>query len=332
VRSLEAQLKERERFGAAIFDEPEAPRDLPVLAEDQTLGAPDGPSGDAWSLAGSYFVLAAFVAAYRMVAFSGFEQSSLMFLGVPAFVGATIALTPAPSSSTARIVRGLTLALAMAAILMQEGTICLLMAAPLFYTVGVLAGLLLDFARSTTRRAPAFAGLLMLVLASAEGTIPELSLPSHEVVEVSRVVQGRPEQVRATLAATPVFDAQLPAYLRMGFPLPEKIEGRGLQTGDTRVVHFAGGEGSPGDLTLQIDEVSDHRVVFESLGDTSHIAHWLDWKRSTVQWQPEGPNTTRVTWTIEFKRLLSPAWYFSPWQRYAMSLAADYLITTAATP
>ena len=39
-----------------------------------------------------------------------------------------------------------------------------------------------------------------------------------------------------------------------------------------------------------------------------------------------------MRWTLRYKRLLDPAWYFGPWERYAVKLTADYLIQTVATP
>jgi hypothetical protein len=41
---------------------------------------------------------------------------------------------------------------------------------------------------------------------------------------------------------------------------------------------------------------------------------------------------TRVTWTLRYRRGLDPAWYFGPWERYAVRLAAAYLIESVATP
>ena len=39
-----------------------------------------------------------------------------------------------------------------------------------------------------------------------------------------------------------------------------------------------------------------------------------------------------MRWTLRYRRLLDPAWYFGPWERYAVRLAAGYLIDTVATP
>jgi hypothetical protein len=68
------------------------------------------------------------------------------------------------------------------------------------------------------------------------------------------------------------------------------------------------------------------------VSDTSKIAHWLDWRQAEVRWTAVRPNRTRVRWTVRYTRRLDPAWYFGPWERYAVRLAAGYLVENVATP
>ena len=51
-----------------------------------------------------------------------------------------------------------------------------------------------------------------------------------------------------------------------------------------------------------------------------------------MTWTALDAETTQVTWRIDSERRLDPAWYFAPWQRYAVGLSAEYLIDTVATP
>jgi len=68
-------------------------------------------------------------------------------------------------------------------------------------------------------------------------------------------------------------------------------------------------------------------------GDTkSHMTNFLDWRESIVAWEPIDAQTTKVMWTLNYRRGLDPAWYFGPMERYAVRLAAGYLIETVATP
>ena len=41
---------------------------------------------------------------------------------------------------------------------------------------------------------------------------------------------------------------------------------------------------------------------------------------------------SRVSWSLRYRRELDPAWYFGPWERYGVGLAAGYLIDNLAAP
>ena len=54
--------------------------------------------------------------------------------------------------------------------------------------------------------------------------------------------------------------------------------GEGLQRGVRRIIHFAGGEGKPGDLIAEVIEAYESSATFRLVSDTSHVAHWLKWQ------------------------------------------------------
>jgi hypothetical protein len=62
------------------------------------------------------------------------------------------------------------------------------------------------------------------------------------------------------------------------------------------------------------------------------MTHFLSWRSARVEWEAIDAQTTRVTWTLQYRRDLDPAWYFGPMEHYATQLAAGYLIDTVATP
>jgi hypothetical protein len=62
------------------------------------------------------------------------------------------------------------------------------------------------------------------------------------------------------------------------------------------------------------------------------MTHFLDWRESIVRWESIDAQTTKVTWTVNYRRGLDPSWYFGPMERYAVHLAAGYLIESVATP
>jgi len=221
--------------------------------------------------------------------------------------------------------------------LLGDGFIRILMASPIFFAVGILIGIIINVARADYKR-PTGTNVTCLVLLGAfagmsfEGTSARLLFPKEEQVVVTKRLEANPAAVEDTLAASPVFDRALPPYLRLKFPRPVEAHGSGLNPGDRRTIHFAGGEGKPGDLEMQVAERSSGHVRFHAISDHSKVAHWMTWEDSDVSWREIAPGQTEVEWRIRFRRELSPAWYFGPWERYAMRLAAGYLIDTAATP
>ena len=288
-----------------------------------------------WTLAAIIVALAAGGVAYRLLVKHRLEQTSALFIGIPSLVALVLALTPRAKSIMGIVMKGMTIALLLSAPLLGEGFICILMAAPIFYLVAFLVAFVIGRIRRNPDLGPGgMLGLTLvpLLVMSFEGTRSSLSFSRTESVTAVRRVAGRPEDVEHELAATPRFDAPLPVFLRLRFPRPVEARGAGLNDGDPRVIHFAGGEGRPGDLTLRVEEHGPGRVVFRAVGDSSKVAHWLDWRASEVEFHEVSPGETEVRWTIRYERLLDPAWYFGPWERYATRLAADYLVGTVATP
>ena len=286
-----------------------------------------------WTLAVVILAVATATALYRLLVQGKLEQTASLFIGIPTLLALLVLFAARPVRLTGTILKAITLGLLMAGMFLGEGVICLLMSAPLFYAIGVLVGSGIEAARRRGRETIASCLLvLVLVPMSFEGVTPGLSFPREERVTVEREVAASPAEVARALAATPHFTGPLPVFLRGGFPRPVAASGVGLSPGSLRTVHFAGGEGRPGDLVLTVAEAAPGRIRFHTLSDRSKVAHWLAWEDAVVEWSPAGPGRTRVRWTQAFRRDLDPAWYFRPWERYAVRLAAGYLIESAAAP
>jgi hypothetical protein len=284
-----------------------------------------------WNLIFLILAMSAGSVMYRLILWGRLEQTAVLFIGIPAVLAVLLAMTPKAKTATGGIMKGLTLALLLSGLLLGEGFICILMASPLFYLVGLLVGVIDD--RSRRKRQTTLSCLLLVLLPmSIEGISPRLSFNREETVQASQVVNASERDVQLALSHSPRTDIPLPVYLRMGFPRLTEARGDGLQAGATRTIHFARGEGHPGDLLLHVSESHPGYVRFEAISDRSKIAHWLQWRSSEVRWISLDGQHTRVSWTLHFERRLDPAWYFRPWERYATHLAAEYLIRANATP
>jgi hypothetical protein len=282
-----------------------------------------------WNLIFIILAVAAGSIMYHIIVMRRLEQTSLLFIGIPTVLALIVACTPKPKSAMGGVLRATTLGLLISGAFLGEGFVCILMASPLFYLVAIIIGA----ARNSRNRTvlPALV-LLGFVPMSFEGTHRKLSFNREETVQASAIINASAAQVEQALSRSPLTDLPLPYYLRAGFPRPVEAHGSGLRLGDLRVIHFAGGEGKPGDLTMKITESAPGHLRLVAVSDKSKVAHWLDWEAADVRWEQVDATHTRVTWSLSFRRLLDPAWYFRPWERYAVRLAAEYLIQANAQP
>jgi hypothetical protein len=269
---------------------------------------------------------------YRVLMHRGLGHSAAMFLGIPAVLAILLALTPKAKTVTGGILKGITLALLIIAPLLGEGYLCILVASPLFYLVGIVIGVFVDRLRRS-RNATLSCLALVLLPMSLEGVIPELSFNRSQTVEVTSIVNAPADAVEHQLALSPDITTRLPEALRIGFPRPLKAWGNGLQIGAIRTIHFAGAEGDPpGNLIMRVTTRQPGFARFEAVRDDSKLTQWIAWNSSEVQWKQLDAAHTRVTWCVQFNRQLDPAWYFTPLERAAVYEATKYLIEANATP
>jgi hypothetical protein len=295
-------------------------------------------------LVGFIAVLAVANIAYRLVYASGFAKTAALYVGVPTLLASGLALLPRSKSATGMILKGSTLAVMIACVVLPEGLLCLLFVLPLIGLIGVIVGGAIDASRRRNRRqGPTLMMVgLPLMLLSFEGVVGS-PFEAHDAAESSVVVEASASEVAAALAATPRFDTDLPTFLTVGFNRPVAATGSGLALGDERSIDFAGGShddhplgvfGLTGEhnfdhhsnMHLTVVESTKRRLVFSIDHDTTMLARWVDLNRAVVTWEPVDATHTRVTWRLEYERLLHPTVYFAPVQRFGMSEAADYLL------
>lgn len=266
-------------------------------------------------------------ALYKILVQHHLEQTAALFIGLPTVLAILLVYFVKPRTAFGMTMFSITLVILISAIFLGEGVVCVLMAAPIAYFVGALIGLGIDRV-NRRRRNPTGTALILLpfVAMSFEGVNTLLSLPRENIVQVDAVVLGDVLSIRHTLAGPLHFGRHLPVFLRLGFPLPTESAGEGLETGTRKAVHFAGGEGHPGDLTAVITGGGEGWTQCDFVSDTSHIAHWLAWETAKVEWSAVNDRQVHIRWTVTYRRSLDPAWYFGPLERYGVRLAIEYLI------
>jgi hypothetical protein len=281
--------------------------------------------------------------AYQAIVEQGLQQTAALFVGLPALLAIIVVLAVSPRSATGVACKAVTVGLLVSLLFLGEGVLCIVMSAPLFYAVAILVGTVADAARRRVRRtghtALSCVAVLLVAPMSLEGVTGATSLDRDEWVTETRVVHASSEAIAHAVTAPPRFERALPPYLRAGFPRPvaSRIDAGGPHP--RWVVRFRGGEmrldgvePRAGDLVLQLEERRPGFARWRALSDDSHMTHFLEWREAVVRWEPAGAGMTEVHWTLRYRRGLDPAWYFAPWERYAVRLAAGYLIEAVATP
>ncbi|MGW1372988.1 hypothetical protein ACWD6P_01750 [Streptomyces sp. NPDC002446] len=275
---------------------------------------------------------------YKVLHAGHLEQTALFYVGLPAFIALTVAIGARPKSAVGTGLAAVTIGLALAGPLLNEGVICLVMAAPLFYLLAVIIGLCADSSARKRRqgqsgRAHAFVTVPLMAVLALEGT-GAYELPRDGTASVTRTVAMSPAQFEHALAAPPRFAAPEPVFLQIPFPRPQKSVGSGLEPGDHREITFnprkslgIGARPTPRSMRLVITAHTPGRVVFDVARDTT-LARWLDLGSAEVTWRPAAEGRTQVTWTLHYRRTYDPGWYFGPIQQYGMEQAAAYLSDT----
>jgi len=280
---------------------------------------------------------------YRSLLGTGLQQSAALFVGIPALLAIVVVFGVSPRSAVGVACKAVTVGLLVSALFLGEGVVCVLMSAPLFYVVAIAIASTTDrLNRRNDGSSPTFFSylvLLAIVPMSMEGVTSVTTLNRDESVAESRIVHAPAAAVERALFEPPRFNRLRPRYLRAGFPSPvsariEQQSGQPLWVIQVRggEMRLDGMEPRTGELTLTLEDARPGRVRWRAVSDTSHTTHFLDWRESIVEWEAIDAQTTRVTWTLTYRRGLDPSWYFGPWERYAVRLSARYLIDAVATP
>jgi hypothetical protein len=303
---------------------------------EKRQGAPGDSAPAGLLLAAIIAAVALAAAGYRLLLGNGLGQTAALFVGIPALLAIATAFSPAKSTMGVAL-KSVTIGLLVSMIFLGEGMLCVLMSAPLFYAIAVLMAWSIGGLKNRDRKGlfPSFLPLLAIVPMSLEGVTAMTTLERSAIVTETRIVNAPAADIAQAIHNTPRFDRSLPAYLSIGFPRPTSVR----QDDKGWVIRFRGGEmrldgmeARAGDLVLERDGEAPGMISWKAVSDDSHMRHFLTWQSSKVEWTSIDAQTTRVTWTLRYHRDLDPAWYFGPMERYAVRLAAGYLIDTVATP
>jgi hypothetical protein len=290
-----------------------------------------------WTLFFIVLALGATGISYVLLKRHHLSDSAALYLGIPLILALTLSRTPKTQSALGAIMKGMTIALLLSAYVFQEGYICILFSAPIFYAVGALVALPIDYYRDRNRnnlRATALAAVVALL--ALEGTTDLTTVPRDNVVSVSKIVAAPASVILEELGKLPRLDGEKPVFLRI-FPYPVSVSGAATKVGDERRAVFVAYKHIwwtrvEGTQVLRVTAIGPEGIKFAVVSDDTYLSHYLAWQASEVALRQIDAGHTQVTWTLRYRRILDPSWYFGPMQRYAVRLTAEELIDRVATP
>lgn len=291
-----------------------------------------------WRQLGFVFVLGTMgVFAHTLRSRELFDSAAL-YVGLPFLLALGMCLLPKAKSRVGATFKGITIAILLAFPVLQEGVICMLMAAPLLYIIGLLTAWSHDRYEKKEKGSTIQLAMVtsVLALASFEGVHEASSFPRENSVQYSRIIDAPIEAVREKLAKTPQIEEARPFYMHI-FPLPIKASGDGLEVGDERRLDYLYKKWiwtneKSGSTVFRVAESRDHYIRFDIPYDKSYLASYLTWRSSEVFLKPVGDDQTKVTWRLAYARKLDPIWYFGPMQHHYVTQTAQTLVDNVADP
>jgi hypothetical protein len=269
---------------------------------------------------------------------SGIPGSALIYVGVPLVIATLLLLTgdkPTGEGTTIGFVRlvkySLIIMLASSAILF-EGFLCVIMFMPIYFGVVFIVYLIMLVYRHSTSKSRLHLHVLplILVIASLEGIHPNLSFERYNEVTSSKVVNLSIDQIKKNLIKPVELDQKRHWFLAL-FPMPYEFDANSLTEGDVHTIKYRYHRWfvtntHEGFTKMMVAEVSDQKIRMQIIEDTSYTSTYINAHGTEINLIPIDARSTEIRLTVKYERLLDPAWYFDPLQRYASGLLGEYLI------
>lgn len=265
----------------------------------------------------------------------GLDGSALLYIGIPTFIALAFANTAASKSVMGSTLKAITFVILISGPLLQEGYICMIMAAPILYIIGALAAWPFDHYRKKKNNAAklnTFVLPALLVLMSMEGVFNETSFNRINTVNHTQIIEASVSEIKSRLALSRPLQKADSLFANV-FPQPDKINANGLAVGDNHWVDISYlkwiyWNEKRGKVRFEVAEHTNNSLRFIPVSDDSYLSAYLTWKDTIITLDAVSDTQTRVTWSINYQRDIDPAWYAQPLQQYAMGIVAQQMVAS----
>ena len=286
------------------------------------------------------FTVGIFSFLIRLILDSNFANSAVLYVAIPFLVSfAIFQFTEKPGGGRLWMrylthLRDATIIMLATSVILFEGFICVLMFMPIYYAFASIGFLSMAYPKRdrSHQRNKLKASIVPLAigLLAIEGLSPSTSFERQNQVTRTVVVNASIDELKTNMAAEIELADRRHWFLSI-FPLPVDVQAGTLNPGDVHKLDFIYKRWfftntDRGELHLRIDEVTENRVSTTVTRNTSYLSKYLKIQGTEVRFTTIGEDQTEVALTIHYERLLDPAWYFGPMQKFAVSQSADYLM------
>lgn len=264
---------------------------------------------------------------FRIFKEGQFYQTAITYVLLPAFITIlVIKFSGTPKSSYGIVFKVITIFLLMAATLLGEGTVCVLMAAPIFYGIAAIIVAIDNYFKKDNKANKTYS--IVSILAIVLLFEPQSFKQNSKLREITSTFIYAKNLDFEAFNKTRNLQKNLPLFFKTGFPKPIKVEGSGIDVGNTRKIQFESSEKTKGFLTLIISEKTQNQITFKVVEDNTKMNEWLTWDSIKVKIYKNNKGKSLVQWTSTYSCDLGPHWYFETLEDFAVKLMNQHLINS----
>ena len=266
-----------------------------------------------------FFAVAVFIIGYKIINHIELQTTSALFIGLPMLIGLLVVNLTRTRDTFEMTVKVTVIILCLVAPLLGEGSICILMMAPIFLGINLILVLIYQSIRNK------YLMCLMVFLPFFTGFIEKNSLIQEQKflkMTTETIVTGTLEQWQNKISSSTYISKNIPFFLSLGFPLPTKISDHDSQM----LINFD--KGGSWEVNKKVKKGS---IRYTLMKDTSKINNWIKIKDSHVKITKINSKKTLIKQTTNYYSKVFPRWYFSPFQKLAVKQLHQLAISSWKT-